>query len=215
MRIFMSVIEGHPISEMDRQVVMPSWKNYNVEFFNAVTPKDLAYKKALRFAPNRVTLKNKRPFTETEKAVWYSHYELWCQCARSRESMLIIEHDSKLVNPLPDLSKYDRKFLSFVYDDVKGPVLAPGSGYFLTPRIAAQAAGYAVCDQIYGNSDGHLAHFLNAAVDKRKKDFQYIEQISIDGLNTIDHHNPKKQFVGPDYENFDLPSVYGETIASL
>lgn len=210
MKTYMIVIEGHPISEMYRRLVLPSWKNYDVNFFNAVTPKDLSYKTALTFAPLKVTLKNKRPFTDTEKAVWYSHYELWCKCARSRESMLILEHDSKLVKPLPDFSKLTSKFLSFVYDKETNTkeVLAPGSGYYLTPPSAALLVGYAASGPIFGNSDGHLGQYLNAQKQKKERDFGYIEQVSIDGLNTIDHKNPEKQFVGPDYENFDLPSIH-------
>lgn len=213
MKIFMIAMKDHPISEMYRRHVMPSWKGHQVNVYDAVTPKDLAYKTALRFGSAKITRKGKRAFTETEKAVWYSHYELWCRCLTIRESVLIIEHDSMLSKPLPELRGQTHKFLSYVTDDrVEHPVLAPGSGYFLTPPSAAVLVAYAVANPIITNSDGHLAHFLRADKEKQLKDYDYIEQVSIDGLNTIDHMNPKKKFVGPDYENFDLSSVYGQAL---
>ena len=40
------------------------------------------------------------------------------------------------------------------------------------------------------------------------KDFYYIEQVNFDGLNTIDHKNPNRKFIGLDYENIDIPSIH-------
>jgi hypothetical protein len=209
MKIFMIVMTGHPISDMYKRLVTPSWRGKKIHFFEAVTPKDLPYKTALKFG-KKVTRKNTREFTDTEKAVWYSHYELWCKCIQLRESILILEHDSMLTKPLPDLKGKTHKFLSYVYaPDGKTPVMAPGSGYFITPVSAQVLVANAVATPNIVNSDGHLGFHLDATKEKKERDFAYIEQVSIDGLNTIDHKNPEKQFVGPDYENFDLPSIHG------
>ena len=209
--IYMIVIDEHPISQMYSRITIPSWEKhgYKVKTFNAVTPKDLYKKTKLEFLK-----KNTREFTSTEKAVWYSHFELWCKCLVNKKPMVILEHDSKLIKKLPDLKKEGHKFLSFIKRDFGngGVHLAPGSGYYITPVIAERLISNAVCKPINVNSDGHLANSLNARRQEKLNDYHYIEQINIDGLNTIDHKNPDRNYVGLDYEEIDIPSIHGQEI---
>lgn len=207
-------MEQHPVSEMYKREVQDSWKDYDLSFFNAVTPRDLYQKHKLTFGL-KDSRKPHREFTSTEKAVWYSHFELWCKCVQLNKPIIVVEHDSKLVRPLPDLSKHGYRFLSFINRDFgnKGIHLAPGSGYYITPNRASELVAKAVSTDIKQNSDGHLVRVLNRGFEKQKHDldsFTYIEQINIDGLNTIDHRNPSRKFIGPDYENFDLSSIHGQ-----
>ena len=203
-------MSDHPISQMYLREVLPSWKDYKVTKFEATTPKDLVYKNKLTFGLKST----EREFTSTEKAVWYSHFELWCKCIVEKQPIVILEHDSKLVKPLPDLSKEGYKFLSFIERDFgkKGKHMAPGSGYYITPPVAERLVARAVIKPIKQNSDGHLGTFLNWKRQISMNDFYYIEQINFDGLNTIDHKNPNRKFIGPDYENFDIPSVHRKAI---
>ena len=199
----------HPISQMYVRITEPSWKKhgYELKFFEAVTPKDLYKKQKLTF--NR----KDRNFTETEKAVWYSHFELWCKCYNNQRPMLILEHDSKLVKPLPDLTDEGYKYLSFMVRDFgnkKGKtVMAPGSGYYITPMVAQRLIAPAVAKDIEINSDGHICSYTNFNKQSSMNDFYYIEQINVDGLNTIDHKNPHRNYVGLDYEKIDIPSIHG------
>ena len=206
----------HPISEMYKRITMKSWKkfNYEVELFTAVTPKDLYKKTKLDFALKGV---KGREFTQTEKAVWYSHFELWCECVKHNKPVLIIEHDSKLLKQLPDFNGCHAKVLSFINRDYKpkGKWPAPGSGYYITPQVARVLIANAVCKPIGQNSDGHLSAVLSnfTVIDRHKsKDHLHIEQINIDGLNTIDHKNPNRNYVGLDYEKIDIPSLHGQEI---
>jgi len=210
--IYMIIMDEHPISQMYSRTTIPSWKKqgYKINKFNAVTPKDLYSKSTLTFGN-----KGERNFTQTEKAVWYSHFELWCKCLNNKKPMLILEHDSKLVKKLPNLSKEGYKFLSFINRDFgryKGKHLAPGSGYYITSLIAQRLISHAVCKPIRQNSDGHLATHMNHFRQKKLNDYHYIEQINIDGLNTIDHKNPDRNYVGLDYEEIDIPSIHGQEI---
>ena len=205
-------MSGHPISEMYKREVLPTWKSFghNVNSFEATTPKDLVYKNKLDFKI-KITGK-KREFTSTEKAVWYSHFELWCKCL-IQGPLIVLEHDSKLVKQLPDMSKEGYKFLSFIDRDWgpdKGVHIAPGSGYYITPPVAERLIAHAVSSPIRRNSDGHLALLMNYNRQIKMNDYHYIEQINFDGLNTIDHKNPDRKFIGPDYENFDIPSIHGQ-----
>ena len=110
------------------------------------------------------------------------------------------------------MSKEGYKFLSFIDRDYgpKGKHIAPGSGYYITPPVAERLVANAVSKPIHMNSDGHLASIMNEAKQIKMNDFYYIEQINFDGLNTIDHRNPRSQrkFVGPNYEDFDIPGLH-------
>ena len=210
--IFMIGMKDHPISVMYQRECLPSWKDYKVKIFDAVTPKDLYLRNQLTFTKHY----KGREFTSTEKAIWYSNFDLWCKCVLEEKPMLIIEHDSKLVKPLPDLSKEKHKFVSFIDRDFghKGIDLAPGSGYYITPTWAEKLIAKAVCRPIDHNSDGHIGHWLKVYRQKARNDYQYVEQINIDGLNTIDHKSTKnnRKFIGPDYENFDLSSIHRKAV---
>ena len=209
--IYMISMSTHPISVMYTRETKPSWKKlgYKVNDFEAVTPKDLYKKNKLDFG-----VKGDRDFTSTEKAVWYSHFELWCKCVMEDKPFLIIEHDSKLLKPLPDFLNLSYKFLSYINRDFgnKGKAVAPGSGYYITPSIAMRLVATAVSKTIKQNSDGHIGNYLNVLRERKKNDHYYIEQINIDGLNTIDHRKTYRKFIGPDYENFDLSSIHRQEI---
>lgn len=203
----MIAMQDHPVSVMYVRSVTESWAGYSLNMFPATTPKDLVYKTKLDFGM-KVTGK-RREFTSTEKAVWYSHFELWCLCIK-KGPLVVVEHDSKLVKPLPDMSNEGYKFLSFIDRDFgnKGKHIAPGSGYYITPPIAERLVAKAVCEPILHNSDGHLSTIMNWNRQNQMKDYYYIEQINFEGLNTIDHKNPNRNFIGPDYENIDIPGLH-------
>ena len=210
--IYMIQMSDNPVSQMYKRSVHKSWKKYGESFidFEAVTPKDLVYRNELKFGIKKSKNAN-RAFTLTEKAVWYSHFDLWCLSVRKRRKLLIIEHDSKLVKPLPDLTNEGYKFLSFIPGNRKNMVwknLVPGSGYYIVPVVAERLVANAVANPIHVNSDGFIAHVLNTKAQKEMEDFYYIEQINFDGLNTIDHRTSKRKYIGLDYENIDIPSIH-------
>jgi len=213
--VYMIAMTDHPISQMYVREVMPSWEDHGItpKIHEATTPKDLAYRNQLTFDIKR-TGREKRPFTSTEKAVWYSHFDLWCKCV-IQGPFIIVEHDSKLMKPLPDMSKEGYKFLSYSSDIYCG--IAVGSGYYLTSRVAERLVARAVCSKINVNTDGFIALTLNMAAQKKMKDYFYIDQICFDGLNTIDHRHrpalrdpqhPERNFIGLNYEDIDIPSIH-------
>lgn len=205
----------NPISEMYSRICIESFNHFKhkVKTYEAVTPKDLYLKDELKFG-KKDSRKEIRDFTPTEKAVWYSHYELWKKCIKLNKPIIVVEHDSKLIRQLPQKIDVKKgKFLSFIYrdwnnDNVKH--LAPGSGYYITPLGAKILCKKALNNVIKENSDGHLIN--NLYRPKPNEDYYYIKQISIDGLNTIDHKAKFKNFVGQDYEKIDIPSLHGQEI---
>jgi GR25 family glycosyltransferase involved in LPS biosynthesis len=210
--VYMIAIEEHPVSIMYVREVLPSWKKFGVKinYSKATTPKDLAYRNNLTFTIKKMG-REKREFTSTEKAVWYSHFDLWCKCV-NEGPLIIVEHDSMLRKPLPNLSKEGYKFLSYVQpDEGEKYLLATGSGYYITPPVAERLIARAVCKPVDRNSDGHISSVLNFNKQRKMYDYLYIEQINFDGLNTIDHRTTKRNYIGLDYENIDLSSIHRQT----
>jgi len=210
--IYMIQMSDNPVSQMYRRSVLKSWKDEDKVpiDFEAVTPKDLVYRNELKFGIKKSKSPD-RDFTLTEKAVWYSHFDLWCLSVRERKKILIIEHDSKLVKPLPDLKKEGYKFLSFsegTFKAGKYRQCTVGAGYYIVPTTAERLVANAVAQEITVNSDGFIAHILNTKAQMKMDDFHYIEQIIFDGINTIDHCTPRRNYIGLDYENIDLSSIH-------
>jgi len=219
MQIIMIRIAEHPVSVMYSRICEDSWKKfgYKINFFDAVTPKDLVYRNELTFKKDR--------YSDTEKAVWYSHYDLWVECAKRHETMIVLEHDSFLHKKIDDLKNHKFKFLSFINRDFgnnKGRYLAPGSGYFVRPEVARALVDRAKNNTIQQQLDGFISvtnweHWkqIGRLVDKKSHEEVIkvlpIEQINIDGWNTIDHNNPNRKFIGDNYEDFDLSGVHGES----
>jgi hypothetical protein len=94
---FMIVVKGNRVSEGYADFVTPRWwaLGFDVERFDAITPDTLP--DYLNFQPI-VNQKYKRrgikkEHTPTEKAVWYSHTELWKKCIAMDTPIVVLEHD--------------------------------------------------------------------------------------------------------------------------
>ena len=98
-KIVMIRIKDHAVSEAYAAYCAPAWqklandRGWTFEFYDAVTPHTLNKQKGLSF-----NYKAKK-VTETEKACFYSQYNLWKECSTSLTPYLILEHDALLVNP--------------------------------------------------------------------------------------------------------------------
>ncbi len=96
---FAIVVRGNETSEYYYSKIEPVWKSIEIDLqrVDAVTPATLP-EGPLKFGRNtlrkytRLNPKGKA-FTNTERAVWYSHYKLWCKCIDMDERILIMEHD--------------------------------------------------------------------------------------------------------------------------
>jgi GR25 family glycosyltransferase involved in LPS biosynthesis len=119
-KIFMIVINRHPVSEFYYNHCITSWKDagFSVERFKASTPSSIASTPDLFFEKyngQKKYAKLRVPFSETEKACFTSHFRLWKKCALYNEPILILEHDTELFAPsnlwVDTSSKYG--FVSF------------------------------------------------------------------------------------------------------
>lgn len=180
----MIVIEGNPISEYYRDYVIESWRkrDYEVEYFDAVTPETMHRYDYLKFGLKRDTIE----FTDTEKAVWYSHAELWAKCRNNGRPMMVVEHDIKLLDKIPE-SVYDNDIagLSFTMHGERRAKLAGGC-YYITPETAKSMLD--TCkrlDKVIYNSDSIIHHYIN----KRGMWYQYCEQYQNEEVGVTVQHN--------------------------
>ena len=113
--VLMIRMKGHEKSEEYAEVSRKTWekRGYSVTYMDAITPETMhtfedpqirfAYKIAIRSVEKRRQKLQKDKgfkfegiFSDTEKAVWYSHVKAWRQVASGDEPTIICEHDAKL-----------------------------------------------------------------------------------------------------------------------
>lgn len=204
----MIYLPHNEVSVFFKDRVMPSWNRngYHVDLFEGTVPADLKDLDILDFVylPDRKIEVKRRDFTETEKAVWYSHYRLWEKCVELNEPIIVIEHDSQLKKHLPQFTT--SRYLSWVTEthnmrrkpsdrdpgDGNMNFLSPASGYYINPGRANIMIKNAQTIKIYENVDGFMRKHINWK--DFPHDFYYIEQIKYNNLNTIDH-GPQRKYL--------------------
>lgn len=154
---YMIVVEGNKASEYYYNYCKPSWEKIGltVNRFKAITPQTVKHT-GLRFEKYvqqaKYTTKNiNADFTDTEKAVWCSHFTLWQECCYLNESIIVLEHDTYLEKP--ENLWYDPSYGMIFYDKA-----AMGS-YLITPIIARELVEYAYSIKIWGGPYGSIQTF--------------------------------------------------------
>ena len=185
--VWMIQIPDNPISMYYRGRVEQSWwdHGYHINYFNAVTPETMSKFKFLNFDKKRGTIE----FTPTEKAVWYSHVEMWARARR--RPILIIEHDAMLLKPIPDELFHQHQMIVFgkTYNEEHGIYQKlPGLAYYLTPTIARKMVnGIKLTKKIQWNSDASIHKTCN---DHGEWMIDYVMQIKNSNVGTTIDHNP-------------------------
>lgn len=87
-------VEGNRVSEAYAEYCAQSWIGFDLRFYNAVTPENLSDQSGLKFGK-----RGNRELTDTEKACFYSQYNLWKKCAVENYPILVLEHDAFLEKP--------------------------------------------------------------------------------------------------------------------
>jgi len=179
--VWMIQIRDNPVSMYYRGRVEESWKDYNVKFYDAVTPKDFEsenFNHFLNFGKKRGTIE----FSPTEKAVWYSHVNLWVKARR--KPILIIEHDALLVEPI-DADWFENDMVCFGHTG-KHKKLLPGLAYYMTPDLARRMVNDVKnIGNITWNSDGTINEYCRkyGAIESR-----HVMQVNNRSLGTTIEH---------------------------
>lgn len=86
---------NNPVSVAYSRFCSPSWYGFDLQFYDAVTPANLHEQRGINFKIKR----SGRDHSDTEKACFYSQYNLWKKCALENIPYLILEHDAYLKRP--------------------------------------------------------------------------------------------------------------------
>jgi hypothetical protein len=154
MNIWMIVVSGDPASDYYADICIDQWNKlgYNIEKKEGTTPETLGDE--LNFLPRKWT---GNYFTPSEKAIWYSHYNLWKQV---KEPTCIIEHDTYPYKKLPKFEKDWGLFSTFPRNDQAWlrtrEAISPGSGYYLNRTSASILRDYAHRLPLNANVDDHI-----------------------------------------------------------
>lgn len=191
--VWMIAISGNPISMHYRNLVVDSWKQHGhvVNHFEAVTPDDLSNDKykILKFSRKQsVRTKKSVRFTETEIAVWYSHFSTWKLCSEMNKSIIVAEHDIKLLQPVEDeVYNYDVACLAHVTRRKSTEIVKLGGGaYHITPKGANELLTIVKERKIIKNSDA----WIHSKCDKFGKWFHHHSiQIKDDAIGVTVTHN--------------------------
>jgi len=198
-KFYMIQMSNNPTSVYYRDWVMKSWRKggHKIHLYEAVTPETISVQK------NRLEFGNKLSkggvidlkklvgveFTETEKAVWYSHFNLWNVCIQINKPIVIIEHDMKLDNRMGLQTQNFRETNAVGLGrtkstELKRNVNLPCGCYYVTPYIASILSKRAKKEPIRINVDGHVKKFL----DSDKKNW-CVDQIIHEKVGTTIVHS--------------------------
>jgi hypothetical protein len=148
-------------------ICLDAWEEmgYSVEWFEATVPETMG--DGLIFSKRKFGNGNK--FTETEKAIWYSHHRMWESIT---EPTYIIEHDTYPIRRLVDQTGKEAALFSMFPRNVDAWLgaekdwLSPGSGYYITPETASKLISNIKNRTIRQNVDGYIVTELHRMFGK-------------------------------------------------
>jgi len=183
-------ITDNPVSMWFAGRTTHSWESagYNVEIIEAVTPKTMGSEyDQLNFAQTKIMGKTKRPFTETEKAVFYSHLKALEIASRKQSPCIIVEHDGECIQPWLNPSIYEEEIIPL-------SKTMPAVGYFVKAKPAKELVQQLKQIRLKGNLDYYIWEKM---LEYRKSDEMSVyrnivmHNLDVSVGNTIEH---------PDYE---------------
>ena len=186
--VYMIVIRDNPISMYFRGRVERSWidRGFDIEYFDAITPETIPdQKNQLKFGEK--SGRRSRQFSETEKAVWYSHCALWNIARRKQSPIIVAEHDALLLRPIdPSLFK-NIKIMGLCHSLLDNGVMGTtaGGAYYLTRSVAEEMYTEAHNMTIRYNSDSLIHKKIDLHGEWRT---HYCEQIREDSIGTTIKH---------------------------
>jgi len=167
-RVGMIFLEGNKISEKYKSIVSQSWINggYSLDYIQGITPDTFGDAvKPLKFGKKRSGRNAGKDFTETEKAIWYSHMKMWDITSRKASPYIIIEHDVMLLEHIDriDIERYN--ILGLCHNGLlsknphRGYRVSAGGAYMLKNDIAKKMLDE-LPDVITTNSDAYIHNYI-------------------------------------------------------
>ena len=163
------------ISQHYKNICKPNWeeKGFVVNNFEAATPSknpDILNSQAIKFEKKIKMDGQIYEFTETEKAVWYSHLFLWMKSWHSNTPIIVAEHD---VKPLEDISIEEGVGFAYLCHSPENKTLLPCGAYYMSPKLAEYLSERAMegYKHMYLNVDGFIVNEINNLIELWADDF--------------------------------------------
>jgi GR25 family glycosyltransferase involved in LPS biosynthesis len=143
--VYAIVVKDNEASEFYFEKIKPVWKSIGIDInrFDATTPSTLP-NGPLTFDMMKTSKYTGftngvgKAFTETEKAVWYSHYRLWRKCVEQNQRLVVIEHDCVPFAPNKLWYNDSIDFKSFDLGALGCYMISPQFAHLISVRTAKQ-----------------------------------------------------------------------------
>lgn len=147
--IYMIRMSNNPVSMWYAGITWQTWNHvgYEVDIVEAVTPETMG--NFLTF-DTKIIGEEVREFTETEKAIFYSHLKVWEKIKDNDKPSIVLEHDAFYVSKDKLSGSMER------YDLVLLGNCCPAASYYLN-RDAAEDLYYSILEnKIHKNVDFYI-----------------------------------------------------------
>lgn len=148
--VFMIAMSDHEVSKKYALVCNKSWTDHGFKVLHveATTPKSLKGELSrfpyIRFNDVKHTVGSKgKPFTDTEKSIFLSHFRCWLSCIAGNTPVIVAEHDAMCTGQ-PIEKTYDHPLVVLCRTEKRKNHLGeqyvlplPAGAYYVTPLAAS------------------------------------------------------------------------------
>ena len=147
----------------------------------------------LNFSEVKTSGKYQRPFSQTEKAVFYSHIVALNNARKKVSPSIIVEHDAQLLSSIdPKVLDYNIVALGHSLVSKNTKVTTPALAYFITPHIADLLYKYLLRTNIKSNLDAYVMNYMMKYGEYEKFNHHVLHLKDVSLGTTIDHPKGEK-----------------------
>lgn len=174
--IYIIGMKNNEVSQYYEKLCIDNFTKFgynNLTHFEAIVPKTLGNE--LTFASHRYYSPTmKRNWDVVEKAIWYSHYYLWCKCVELDETIIVAEHDCMMTKSFTEFV-LDHGLFSFAATTRTSHSIA-GVGYIITPKYARRLTRHAESEEIKIPCDGFIHSFQHKRMKYGRFDSKFLHK---------------------------------------
>jgi len=174
--IFILGIKNNEVSQWYEEQCIDNFKKFgynNLTHFEAIVPETMGNE--LTFASHRhYNANRKRDWDVVEKAIWYSHYYLWCKCVELDETIIVAEHDCMMTKEFTPFV-LEHGLFSFAATTKTSHSIA-GVGYIITPKYARRLIRHALSNELVMPCDGFIHSFQIKRMKYGKFDNKFLHK---------------------------------------
>lgn len=178
MKIFIITIENNKTSESYYRTCKESlrFNHHDALKFRAITPETLPEDNEINFVTLKSNKSNGKEWNTSQKSLFYSQYMLWQKCVELNEPIIILEHDTIMVDKIPK-DMIQSTILGYrLKNNIKVP--AAGAGLYLTPEDSQILIDNSL-KPVNLQGDGYVHNNLNLDFKPCFFNYQYDKQTTL------------------------------------